>query len=104
MKNLFFILMAISATLSFSSCDEDNDIGCAKAEVRFTCTSSNPYNLFINGQFEAVVQGNTFIERELDEGFYKFEVEQISGFILFPTIQEVERNLSCGDRFEFVFP
>lgn len=103
MKKMLFFAMALCSVLTFSSCEE-NDNGCAKAEVRFTCISDNPYRLFINGQVEGTVNGNSFIERELNEGLYRFEVEQISGFLLFPTTREIEKVLTCGERFEFVFP
>jgi len=103
MKNIFFVLLAFAATLSFSSCEKD-DIGCANAEVRFSCTSDNPYNIYINNQFETVVQGKNFVDIELEEGFYKFKVEQVSGFVLFPTVQEIEKTLDCGEEFQFIFP
>jgi transketolase C-terminal domain/subunit len=82
-KKNTLLMLPLGAVFSFSSYDQDNGIGCAIAEVRFSCTSDNPYRLCINTPFKTNIQGNSFVDVELEEGF-QFRMEQVSGFLLFP--------------------
>ena len=104
MKKHFFILLISLSVVSLleTSCSKEEI--CALGVVRFTNTSSNPYNLFINGLFETQLAGNSFIELNFPEGQYAARVEQVSGFLLFPTV--VQKNLTVFgcDEIEWVFP
>ena len=103
------ILNAFSPTLLFliciallCSCNKEDE--CLDATVRFTNNSSNPYNLFIDGVFQKEISGNTFFELDLLEGQHTASVEQVSGFILFPTIKETTLNVFGCQEIGWVFP
>lgn len=102
MKKLF-ILLSI-ATLLFIGCEKDETESCTKAKARFTCTSNNPYNLYIDGVFEKSIPGSSYYEIYLTAGFHYWKLEQASGYILYPTvINDSKTVIGCSD-FEYVFP
>ena len=99
MKKIVFFFILLSSTL-LVSCGG----GCNYGEVRFTNTSSNPYNLFLDGTFESEIPGNTFIELNIFEGQHTAQVEQVSGFLLFPTIVTETLNVYGCEQGEWAFP
>ena len=81
--------------------------GCTKNDtgtVRFSNSSSNPYELFINGESKGEFAGGSWRNFDLDAGTYNLKAEQISGFILFPTVKNGEIVVSGGDFLEWSFP
>ena len=99
MKKIVLFFFFLSSTL-FVSCGED----CTYGEVRFTNNSSNPYNLYIDDTYEATISGNAFIEINIIEGQHTGRVEQVSGFLLFPTIETITLNVYGCQQSEWVFP
>ena len=99
MKKIVIFLILFSATL-LVSCGED----CTHGEVRFTNISSNPYDLYIDDVYETTIPGNSFIERNIVEGQHTGRVEQVSGFLLFPTIVTETLNVYGCQQSEWVFP
>lgn len=97
-------ILAFLFSLVLISCSKDDDDGgggnpCTTADVRIVNNSSNPYYLYVNGSYNSSMQGNTFTDLTLNEGSYNFKVEQISGFLFYPTIKEWSINLvGCQDR------
>ncbi len=76
----------------------DND---KKHKLRFTSTSSNPYELQVAG-YNRVIQGNTYVDYTLPEGIYSWRVEQMSGYVIYPTIKE--GTVILNQDKEVVFP
>lgn len=103
MKNLKFLFL-ISAVFSVSlfSCKKDDP--CITGTVRFTNTSNNPYDLFVDNEFQLQINGNTFGELDLLEGQRQVRVEQVSGFLLFPTILEESISVFGCQESEWIFP
>lgn len=103
MKNLktplVFCLFAL-CTLFFSCEKED----CMTATVRFTNTSDDAYSLYIDDVFQFQVSGNSFKELDLSEGQHSARVEQVDGFIFFPTILDNSLNVFGCQESEWVFP
>ena len=100
--NTFFIMLFALILLLISSCSKDEP--CLTGTIRFTNISSNPYNVYINGSYETRISGKTSQELTLFEGRQSVRVEQVSGFLLFPTV--VNENLSvfgCQET-SWVFP
>lgn len=100
--NIYFALLLALVSLVGLSCNNEDD--CMTGTVRFINTSDNPYNLYIDDQFQLRIEGNSSEVLDLLEGESKGRVEQVSGFVLFPTI--LERNLvvfGCQEE-EWVFP
>lgn len=95
--SLFFL-----STLLSTSCNQEDD--CFMGTVRFTNTSNNPYRIYLNGDYEMQLPGNTFTEIELIEGSYNLKAEQVSGYILYPTVKQTELHIFGCDEKEWVFP
>ncbi len=100
MKKL--LLVVVIAMISFVSCNDD-DTGLFKStyELRFTCTSDNPYLVEVNG-YSNIVSGNSYKNYYLKKGTYAWRVEQQSGYVLYPTVKEGTVNLD-QDK-EIIFP
>lgn len=101
MKNLNRLLLLISI-VSFFSCEKD--ASCTTGTVRFTNASNNPYDLYVDNEYQFRINGNTFSELDLLEGQRQVKVEQVSGFILFPTILENTISVFGCQESEWVFP
>ena len=124
MKNLFCVLIIV---LSFSSCQKEEIIyGCTDPSalnynsnatsdnnscefceggtLRLTCISNNPYDVWIDNIFAITLSGNSFVEYSIYEGTHSVHVEQVSGYILWPTIEDYNVSIyDCQDS-EVVFP
>jgi hypothetical protein len=91
-------LIAVSGLLFILS-------SCAKMELthelRFSCTSNNPYLIEIDGHSD-IIQGNSFKDYQLEEGTYAWKVTQQSGYLIYPTIKDGVITLD-QDR-EIIFP
>lgn len=101
------ILAFTVSTFFIASCDDDDggDVdNCLTGTVRFTNTSNNPYDLYINNDYRFRLSGNTFREIDLAVGQYTARAEQVSGFIFFSTIVETELNVFGCQESEWVFP
>ncbi len=101
MKKLLTITIA---TLAITSCSKNKKTKCETGTVRFTCTSNNPYNVYIDGSYSFQIGANQFIEKELPKGYHAFKAEQASGYLLYPTVRTSSVTLSGCDDLEFSFP
>ena len=107
MKNILlkgsFILSVL--VLSLSSCTKgDNNDGPSitpKYELRFTCTSNNPYKVEIAGHSD-IVPGNSYINYNLKNDTYAWKVTQQSGYVLYPTVKE--GTVTLTQDYEIIFP
>lgn len=70
-------------------------------ELRFTCTSNNPYLIEVAGNSD-IVQGNSYKVYHLDQGTYSWKVTQQSGYAFYPTVKDGTVNLNTDK--EIVFP
>lgn len=104
MKNnkCLFLLLALTSIFALNSCNLEDE--CLTGTVRFTNNSNNPYDLYIEGQYQFRMDGNTFQELELTEGQHRARAEQVSGFLLFPTIVTEELNVFGCQESQWVFP
>jgi len=93
---ILFLLLLFS-----TSCLQDE---CSEGTVKFTNNSTNPYNLLINGEFKEELPGGSFYEIELPEGQHNARAEQVSGFLLFPTVKEKTLNVFGCQETQWVFP
>jgi len=101
-SNALFIIALVVSSFLTASCDNEEE--CLAATVRFTNTSMNPYDLYIDDAYTLRISGSTFQEFDLLEGQHEARVEQVSGFILFPTIVENTLNVFGCQESEWVFP
>lgn len=100
MKKLALAFIVL-VSLGLGSCTIED---CVIGTVRFTNISSNPYDLYIDGDFYTEMPGNSFLEVDLYEGMHSAYVEQVSGFLLFPTTSSANISVFGCDETEWVFP
>lgn len=100
MKKLISPLLLI-VTL-FTNCEKEPE--CTTGTVRFTCTSANPYDVFIDGKYEFQIPGNSFTERDLPEGNRQLKAVQVSGYLVYPTIKEYTMSVFGCQEHEWIFP
>ena len=98
---IVFLSLIISQFILFSCTKEEE---CLEGTVRFSNISENPYDLFIDGEFQMKLNGNAFTEIKLLEGKHMGRVEQVSGYLLFPTIVERELNVFGCQESQWIFP
>jgi hypothetical protein len=101
MKKVTTLIFFVAA-LAFIGCEKEPS--CTTGTVRFTSTSINPYSLYIDGDYQRQIPGNTFVEYELTEGTHQVKVEQVSGYLVFPTIKEGTLNVFGCKESEWIFP
>lgn len=98
-KILMLTFMCLA--LGLTSCKKDDDSPSSSGggssstptyNLRFTCTSSNPYLVEINGTSN-VLQGNTYKDYTLKQGTYSWKATQQSGYALYPTKRDGTVNL-----------
>lgn len=108
-KPLNTLLLALLALLSsfFVSCKDDiinPDQVSTTGTVSFINNSSNPYNIFINDSYEFQMNGESYRDRTMSVGYYIIRVEQVSGYVLYPTVQTYSVNLSADGKEVVSFP
>ncbi len=101
-------IVILIAIVSFSGCKKADDNPASSPQsttpsynLRFTCTSSNPYLIEINGNSN-VVQGNSYKDYTLEKGTYYWKVTQQSGYLVYPTVQD--GNITLDQDKEITFP
>ena len=92
---VIFVVVVFSAscekgTGSASDC-ERNHYGW----VNVTCTSSNPYKIYVNNEYRGTISGKSTMEVKVPSGSQSFYALQVSGYILYPT--EVRKTFSVSD-------
>lgn len=98
---LLIFFLTVSSFL-LTSCEKED--ACLTGTVRFTNTSANPYDLYIDNEFKSSISGNNFQEFDLLEGQHSGRVEQVSGYVFFPTIVENNLNVFGCQEIGWVFP
>jgi hypothetical protein len=94
----------LSLLLSFAIISCTREDSCLTGKVRFNNLSSNPYNLYVDGIFKDKISGSTFKDYDLPAGDHVAKAEQVSGYLLYPTIRNWDFNLTgCADTL-FSFP
>ncbi len=102
MKFRLFIFLLICCIALTVGCSKD-DFG--SGSVKFINKSFNPYRLSINGASKGEISGNSSRIFELDAGTYSFKAEQVSGYILYPTVKEEPGiKVRRDDFLEWSFP
>jgi PKD repeat protein len=83
----------------YSDC-ETNQYGW----IKFNCTSNNSYDLYINNVFQQRLAAHTATTYKLDNGTYTCRVEQVSGYIFYPTIETKSINVASCNTVTWTFP
>jgi hypothetical protein len=103
MKKTIYLAFLFIALFLVSSCKKEV-INCPNGKLRISSYSTNPYNIYIDGTFKVKLLGNTFVEYDLPQGEYTLKAEQVSGYLLFPTIKSEKVSIfGCKDT-QWIFP
>ena len=82
-------------------------LGCTKDDtgtLKIRNNSTDTYKISINGASKGEFSSKEWRNFYLDAGSYTLKAEQVTGFILFPTIKNGQINLSSGESLEWSFP
>lgn len=101
---IFPILLSVTLLYSCSDDSFDDVLGCSKGTITLVNLSHNPYEIYIDGDFVTTLGGNKSMTRELSEGNHSFKAEQQSGYLLYPTIVNTSKFISCSEPAEWRFP
>ncbi|MCX6172276.1 MAG: hypothetical protein NT048_05490 [Flavobacterium sp.] len=95
-NNLFLLSNAVN-TYSISISD--------KGILTFNNNSSNPYKVYVNNVLKITnLAGNSTDSYFYSPGNYSIRVEQISGYLLYPTIKTYMVTLNCSGILTTTFP
>jgi hypothetical protein len=72
--------------------------------LTFTNTSSDPYQVFINGQLLFTAEGKKSYPFTAKTGAYTIRVLQVSGYAFEPTDKSYSSTLACGANVTLQFP
>lgn len=99
MKKLLIVLLA---AITISACTKDDSTepskSCETGTVQFINNSTNPYKVYVDNEYITSQDSKSSFKRELPKGFHKVTVEQISGYLFTPTIQDYEFTISGCDE------
>jgi len=105
---LFFAFYTFFIVLSSCTKEEAEKLECETENIGYvtmTCTSDNPYNIYIDGVYAFQIAGNSFRDRhELSVGTHTLKAEQESGYLLYPTVRETTLTIGQCEKRSWVFP
>lgn len=108
MKKATIVFFCLAPFITSCSKDDNNTTspsgGCSQGTIRFSNNSANPYMISIDGIAKGSINGKSFVNVNIDKGFHTLKAEQISGYVLYPTIVNGTTTLAGCDQKEFVFP
>ena len=103
MKKLLFIAFALITF--FAGCKNADDKQMeTQSKVRFTSTSDYPYKISVDNVAQGSVAAHKFTEVYVNPGVHIFTAEQMTGYVLYPSVVSITHNCIVGIEFEFVFP
>lgn len=96
------LLYTLTFAITIVSCNKDNstspDKKCDTGTVQFINNSKNPYKIYVDNSYLTSQDGKSSMKRDLSKGFHKITVEQISGYLFTPTIQDYEFTINGCDE------
>lgn len=103
-----FILGAALAALLLPSCNKDENPEPEPAPemgtIRFTNSSDDPYNVYVDGTSEGTVAGHGIKEVQRKSGSYELKAVQQSGYADTPRKVIVYVYVPEGEPRDFLFP
>jgi hypothetical protein len=103
MKKFTIAAVILFATACLFSCSKTSD-SCT-GTILLTSTSTNPYQVVINGAITDTIQGGGALSVNEATGTYTVEVKQLSGYgLLKPTIEVSQPSVTCGNTSNIIFP
>jgi hypothetical protein len=91
-----------------TSVEESNKPPCEKEDfgiIKLSNSSTNPYNIYLDGKFLTTINGGYEQKLKLKPGAHELKCEQVSGFLLYATVKEVNINMiKCSENQFWRFP
>ncbi|MDD5184182.1 MAG: hypothetical protein PHS84_02865 [Paludibacter sp.] len=79
--SLFVVFLFIGCTVvSVPTCEQNQTF-----TMEFTNGTNSPYDLYINDQYQQVINARSKATYDIPSGYWSAEVVQISGYTLYPT-------------------
>ncbi|MFT3753707.1 MAG: hypothetical protein QM800_12815 [Paludibacter sp.] len=95
---LFSVLIFTGCAKSLLPCEENNTFS-----MEFTNGTDDPYNLYINDEFQEVVAAKTKITYNIPAGFWNAKVVQKSGYVFTPTVKTYSNTYEACTKYYIVF-
>lgn len=94
------LFLSLSLVFITFSCKKDNSItsgsGSTKGKLTLISTTSDPYSIYIDGNYRCVIQGKNEKSFDLEEGAHTYRYHQQSGYIFYPTDETVSVIITKG--------
>jgi len=93
---LFTVLFAVGCTTTSAPvCEQDHTFS-----MEFTNGSNDPYDLYINGNFEQIMEAKTKVTYDIPAGYWDAEVVQRSGYNTDQIVRDYSNTYeSCTDYY-----
>lgn len=107
MKRTVLFLSLLLMFITFS-CKKDNSTisggDSTKGKLTLISTTSDPYSIYIDGNYQCVIQGKNEKSFDLEEGVHTYRYYQQSGYIFYPTDETVSVKITKGTTIVKRFP
>lgn len=96
---LFVIFVSISCTqTSMPECEQDDTFS-----IEFTNGTSDPYDLYINDDFQQVMSAHSRVTYDIPAGYWSAEVIQRSGYAVYPNDNTYSNTYESCTNYFIVF-
>ncbi len=97
--SLFVVFLFIGCTqVSVPTCEQNQTFS-----MEFTNGTNNPYDLYINDQYQQVVSAKSKVTYDIPAGYWSAEVVQISGYVLYPVDNVYSNTYESCTNYYIVF-
>lgn len=94
------LLLPFLAVFMFIGCSTEPCEKNYTFSMEFTNSTGDSYDLYINGRYQEVMTPGERVVYDIPAGYWTAEVEQITGYSLFPTVRQYDGNYQpCTDYF-----
>lgn len=105
MRHFTYLLVALALITAGCTKSDSNTATVDTGSIRFTNTSSNPYEIFLDGADKGAQPGGTYSTiTNVTVGSHTVKASQNSGYIISPTVRNGTLTVTKGQEISFVFP
>lgn len=105
------LLLIVAAVIAISGCIDKEDTNVTPVQsqpttgtIQFINNSQNPYDVFVDGTHVFQQSGKTTRDHSVSAGSHKVKVQQVSGYVLYPTVKEYEPNVTASENIVVSYP
>lgn len=111
LKKVILLLLVVGSAITSCSKSKVEDALGLRGTLRLECVSTNPYQVIVTQEpkgkvlIDTRMEGKTSKNHSLHLGIYTVEVKQLSGYVLYPTVETYTITLSDSNKEETIrFP